>query len=138
MAGFLVWNWPPAKIFMGDVGSGYVGFTISVFIVYSYITDLINIWVWLILLGVFIVDASITLVTRMITGQKWYAAHRSHAYQHLAQKWRSHKKVTLSVLAINIIWLLPIAWLAMMVPDSGDIFTALAYLPLVIIAFTSA
>jgi Fuc2NAc and GlcNAc transferase len=135
VAGFLVWNWPPAKIFMGDVGSGYLGFIISVFVIYSHITDLINIWVWLILLGVFLVDATITLVTRMITGQQWYQAHRSHAYQHLTQKWGSHKKVTLSVLAINIFWLLPIAWVAMMVPESAAIITAFAYLPLVIITF---
>jgi len=133
VAGFLVWNWPPAKIFMGDVGSGYLGFIISVFVIYSHVTDIVNIWVWLILLGVFLVDASITLLTRILTGQQWYEAHRSHAYQHLAQQWGSHKKVTLSVLAINIIWLLPIAWLAMMVPESGAILTAIAYLPLMIV-----
>jgi Fuc2NAc and GlcNAc transferase len=135
VAGFLVWNWPPAKIFMGDVGSGYLGFIISVFVIYTHITDMVNIWVWFILLGVFLVDSSSTLVTRMITGQKWYAAHRSHAYQHLAQKWGSHKKVTMSIFAINIIWLLPLAWLAMITPDSGALFTAIAYFPLLIITF---
>lgn len=132
VAGFLVWNWPPAKIFMGDVGSGYLGFIISVFVIYTHITDILNIWVWLILLGVFLVDASVTLATRMITGQQWYEAHRSHAYQNLAQRWGSHKKVTLSVLAINILWLMPIAWLAMRMPESGATITAIAYLPLVI------
>lgn len=134
VAGFLVWNWPPAKIFMGDVGSGYLGFIISVFIIYTHISDIISIWTWVILLGVFLVDASITLVTRIITGKQWYKAHRSHAYQHLALQWGSHKKVTMSILAINIIWLLPLAWLSTLEPESGAILTAIAYLPLLIIA----
>ena len=133
----LRWNWPPAKIFMGDVGSGYIGYILSVFILYTHNAEMINIWVWFILLGVFLVDSSITLLTRIVTGQQWYHAHRTHAYQHLAQKWGSHKKVTLSILAINIIWLLPLAWFAMIKPDLGAIFIAIAYLPLISIAILS-
>ena len=135
VAGFLVWNWPPAKIFMGDVGSGYLGFILSVLVIYTHTAGMVSIWVWFILFGVFFVDASITLLTRISTGQQWYKAHRSHAYQKLAQIWGSHGKVTLSILTINIIWLAPLALLANMQPDSGAMLTAIAYLPLLIIAF---
>jgi Fuc2NAc and GlcNAc transferase len=84
----------------------------------------------LILLGIFIVDATITLIQRFISGAQWYSAHRSHAYQNAARQWGSHRKVTLSILAINIVWLFPLAWLASILPEWGVVFTTFAYLPL--------
>lgn len=111
-AGFLVWNWPPARIFMGDAGSGFLGFTFGVLTIACSKRQATFGWMWLILLAVFIVDATFTLALRVIGGEVWYAPHRSHGYQVLSRLWRSHKKVTLAVAVINLIWLFPLAWLA--------------------------
>ena len=132
--GFLVWNWPPARIFMGDVGSGYLGFFLGVVTIYTAKNDILTIWVWLILMGAFLVDSTFTLVKRFISGERWYEAHRSHAYQHAAHRYGSHKKVTLAVLFINILWLGPLAGLTILAPKFEIIVTIIAYLPLIILA----
>jgi Fuc2NAc and GlcNAc transferase len=129
--GFLVFNWPPAKIFMGDACSGFLGFVIGVLALSSSASGSINLWSWLILLGVFVVDATVTLVRRVNRGDTWHEAHRSHAYQILSRKFNSHKKVTLGVLVINILWLFPLAMSASVWPDFGVIFALAALLPLV-------
>lgn len=117
--GFLVWNWPPARIFMGDVGSGYLGYVIGVFAVAQSHAHPASLWVWLILGGVFVVDATITFLRRLARGERVYEAHRTHAYQWLARRWRSHAHVTLSVVAVNVFWLLPCAWLATIYPQAA-------------------
>jgi Fuc2NAc and GlcNAc transferase len=58
--GFLIWKWPPAKIFIGDVGSGYLGFVIAVLAIAATRQNPASLWTWLILSGVFIVDATVT------------------------------------------------------------------------------
>ncbi len=133
--GFLQWNWPPAKIFMGDVGSGFIGFLLGVFAARTAMAGEPSLAAWLILMGVFFVDATVTLLRRVASGQRWYEAHRSHAYQHAARRWGSHRRVTLSVLAINLAWLLPLALAAARWPDMEAIFLAIAYAPLVGLAF---
>ncbi|EGW53868.1 MraY family glycosyltransferase [Candidatus Endoriftia persephonae] len=132
-AGFLLWNWPPAKIFMGDVGSGFLGYLLAIFALQSANIGLLPIWSWLILLGVFIVDATLTLARRFLAGEAWYSAHRSHAYQILSRRWRSHRRATLGVLVINLVWLLPLAALAAARPALGVVLTLLAYLPLILL-----
>jgi Fuc2NAc and GlcNAc transferase len=129
-AGFLVWNWPPAKIFMGDVGSGFLGFVFGVLTIASARERTFLLWPWLILLSVFIVDSTLTLMRRLITGARWYEAHCSHAYQHAARRWNSHSKVTLTVAAINIAWLFPLALGACVWPAVGPLFAAVALIPL--------
>ena len=132
--GFLVFNWPPAKIFMGDVGSGFVGFIIGVFSLIA--ADSVGSlgWVWVILLGVFIVDATVTLIGRLVRKQKPHVAHRSHAFQHLALRFGSHKPVTIGVVAINILWLLPIAFAVTEGRIDGFVGVLIAYTPLTIAA----
>jgi Fuc2NAc and GlcNAc transferase len=133
--GFLLWNWPPAKIFMGDAGSGFLGFVFGVLVISSAKDRPSLLWPWLILLAVFIVDSITTLVRRAIAGKRWYEAHRSHAYQHAAQRHGSHLKVTLAVAAINVAWLSPLAWGACIWPTAGPLFAALAVAPLICVAF---
>ncbi len=133
--GFLVWNWPPARIFMGDVGSGVLGFVLAVLALWSAIHEELSLVVWLILAGVFLVDATLTLLIRMLRGERWYEAHRSHAFQHAARRWGSHRAITLSVLAINVGWLLPLAWLAAKHPAWELALLALALLPLTLLAY---
>lgn len=132
--GFLWCNWPPAKIFMGDVGSGYLGFTVAVLAV-SCMREQPTAWiVWLMLAGVFLVDAVVTLARRLQRGEAAYEAHRSHAYQWLARRWNSHKRVTLAVIAVNILWLLPCGMLAALRPAMSDWLLPVALAPVVIAA----
>ena len=109
VSGFAIWNWPPAKIFMGDTGSGFLGYVFGVFLIANVNDQLENIWIWLLLLGVFWVDATVTLFRRIYEGEKWYQAHRSHAFQIAATKYNSHWRVVMGVAFINVIWLLPMA-----------------------------
>ena len=88
-------------------------------------------WSWLILLGVFIVDATFTLLRRVFRGDAFYDAHRTHAYQHAARAWGSHRPVTLAVATINLVWLLPLAILATRSDGIGLPSMLAAYAPLV-------
>ena len=132
--GFLGWNWPPARVFMGDVGSGYVGYLIGVLALAATRDNPAAVWVWLILGGVFFVDATITLVRRVLRGERAQQAHREHAYQHLARRWGSHGKVTVTVLAVNIGWLLPCAVLAAHRPQHALEYVGVAFAPLAVLA----
>ena len=131
--GFLLWNWPPARIFLGDVGSGYLGYQIAVLALAAARTNTVALWVWLILGGAFFADATVTLARRTLRGERVYEPHRSHAYQWLARRWRSHRRVTLGLLVLNVLWLLPWAVLAMRRPQwaAGAVLAALT--PLVIL-----
>ena len=134
VAGFLFWNFPPARIFMGDVGSGCLGFILGVLSIQAAGINRAYFWCWLILLGVFIVDATFTLVHRLILGDKIYEAHRSHAYQHATKRFGRHLPVTLAVFIINILWLFPLALFVGLGWIDGLIGLLIAYFPLVIIA----
>lgn len=86
-AGFLIWNWPRAKIFMGDVGSTLLGFLAAVFVLYAASHGIMHIWQGLLLFSVFIVDASFTLLYRLYRGEKLWHAHQDHLYQRLARRY---------------------------------------------------
>lgn len=101
--GFLVWNWPPARIFMGDVGSGLLGYCIAVIAIASENTGGPALVVWLVLGAVFFFDATVTLVRRVLRGEKWFEAHRRHAYQRAVQAGWSHATVTGTVIVLNVV-----------------------------------
>ncbi len=136
-AGFLIWNWPPARIFMGDAGSGFLGFFVGSIAWATIAHGRLSIWVWLILLGAFIVDATVTLLRRWARGARLAQAHRSHAYQRLSRKYGSHLRVTLGILLINAFWLDPLAYLAAARPSLGTAAAALAWLPLIAVAWAA-
>ncbi|MDX2345278.1 MAG: glycosyltransferase family 4 protein [Legionella sp.] len=134
VAGFLCWNFPPARIFMGDVGSGFLGLMVGCFAIQAAHVNMNFFWSWLILLGVFIVDATYTLFHRLFRACKVYEAHQSHAYQRAARHFGSHRLITLSVLMVNMVWLFPIAMfvgLNYLLSWEGLL---LAYMPLIILA----
>lgn len=135
LVGFLYWNFPPARIFMGDAGSGFLGLILGMFSLMSAWSDSKFLWVWLILLGVFIVDATLTLFRRFLRREKVYEAHRSHAYQFAARYFNSHRVVTLSVISINAFWLFPIALSVALFDLDGFVGMLLAYAPLLLLAF---
>ena len=132
--GFLLYNWSPAKIFMGDVGSGYLGMVIGGLSLMAAKQQHELLWVWIILLAVFVSDATVTLIRRLLRKQKPHVAHRSHAYQHLAIRFNSHSKVALIVLSINVVWLLPIASLVANKQLAGTTGVVVAYIPLLLAA----
>lgn len=129
--GFLVWNWPPAKIFLGDAGSGFLGLMLAAFSVQASWERSALFWSWVILLGVFIVDATVTLIRRLFGGEKVYKAHRDHAYQHAAQQLAAHSTVAYTVGAINLCWLMPIALVVALGLLDGLLGVLMAYAPLV-------
>jgi len=133
-AGFLFWNFPPAKIFMGDAGSGFLGMVLGFIALKSAHISPDFFWSWLILLGVFIVDATWTLLRRFSRGEKIYQAHRSHAYQYASRYFESHKSVSLSVGAINLFWLTPLALAVGLKRIDGVLGTCLSYVPLILLA----
>lgn len=127
--GFLVWNWPPAKIFMGDIGSGFLGFIFSVLALLSATQDPRLAWFWIILLGVFIVDSTITLLRRMARGERWTRPHCSHAFQCAAVRW-GHKRTTVTVILIDLFWLAPWAVLSQLKPVLIPVALVVSWAPL--------
>lgn len=101
--GFLVWNWQPAKLFLGDVGSGLLGYLFAGLALASETTGGPPVIVFVVLLSVFVFDATVTLLRRVAHGERWYDPHRRHAYQRLVQAGWSHAKVTTVVLLLNVV-----------------------------------
>lgn len=133
--GFLLRNWPPARIFMGDVGSTWLGFMIYALALGSVAAGWLTYTAWLVLGALFATDATVTLLRRIVAGRNGAEAHRSHAYQHLARRagsdrTRGHRNVTLLVIAINLFWLAPLSWASLMWPQGVWGWVALAYAPL--------
>ena len=85
-AGFLLFNFPPAQLFMGDTGSAFLGFVIAGAMALDASMAPASLWLWLILLAGFTCDATVTLISRVLQGKPFYQAHRSHVYQ-LFCKW---------------------------------------------------
>ncbi|MCV6613449.1 MAG: glycosyltransferase family 4 protein [Cellvibrionaceae bacterium] len=133
IGGFLCLNWHPAKLFMGDIGACFLGLLLPCLGLYYALSYQISLWAPLILLAVFIVDATWTLITRMSSGQAWSEPHRSHAYQILSRKWHSHSLVVCAMLTLIAAWLLPLAFLADHYPNWGLALFGLACLPLLTI-----
>lgn len=134
--GFLLLNWPPAKIFLGDTGSTWLAFIVFALALLSIQAGLLSYAVWLVLAAVFTTDATVTLITRVLCGECWYVAHRSHAYQRLSRRWQSdrkhaHRSVTLLATAVNGLWLAPWVWACIKCPAISEVFVVAAYLPLV-------
>jgi Fuc2NAc and GlcNAc transferase len=132
--GFLYWNFPKAKIFMGDAGSGFLGLILGLTAIYQAMINTHFLYCFLILMAVFILDSTWTLFRRFVRHQKIYEAHSSHAYQHATRKYLSHTKVSLAVLCINLLWLLPIAILVTIQYVSPILGLLMAYIPLLMIA----
>ena len=110
--GFWYYNRPLARIFMGDVGSGSVGLLIFAFSAMLWRQNHALLWPALILSSAFVVDASLTLLTRMWRGRRWYTAHREHLYQWLVRKGGTHARADAIYLGWNLLIAAPLAWLA--------------------------
>ncbi|HEU0052694.1 MAG TPA: glycosyltransferase family 4 protein, partial [Longimicrobium sp.] len=133
-AGFLAWNWSPAKIFMGDVGSGVLGFTFAALAVASERAGSLPLMGWVLLLGVFVFDATVTLARRVLRGESFHQAHRSHAYQRVTQAGWTHARTSGAVIAVALLLslLAGVGWArpALLLPAfvAGAAFLAVLYL----------
>jgi Fuc2NAc and GlcNAc transferase len=135
VAGFLLLNWPPARIFMGDAGSLFLGFSIFALAAHDVTYGDMSLWTWLILGSVFIVDATVTLVRRFATGRPVTAAHRSHLYQRLSRRWGRHGRVALVYFVLNVAWILPLAYLAHRLAQWAPVILVVACLPMVAVCW---
>jgi Fuc2NAc and GlcNAc transferase len=97
---------------MGDVSSCLLGFIFAGLAFYGDKLTNVSLLIWFILLSVFIMDATLTLIKRVITGEQWYTAHRGHAYQRLIQLGVSHSQLVWAVFFINVCLLWPVACVA--------------------------
>ncbi len=151
VGGFLVLNWPPARVFMGDSGSTWLAYILLVIALFSELSDWLSFFTWAILGAVFIVDSSVTLSRRIYRGERWYEAHRSHVYQLVAAKLEgsiaaagarsgagcraaAHRRVLQVVVAVNLLWLAPLAYVAQTMPEVVEWVVFLAYFPLITVA----
>jgi UDP-N-acetylmuramyl pentapeptide phosphotransferase/UDP-N-acetylglucosamine-1-phosphate transferase len=125
--GFLVFNFPPARIFMGDVGSGALGLLIGATTAHLVQRDHAMLWPCLILSSAFLVDSGLTLVRRILDRQRWYAPHRQHLYQWLVRVRWSHARADAAYLIWNLAVAAPLAWLAASWPQRGWLFCLAAY-----------
>jgi len=116
-AGFLPLNVPRAKVFMGDAASVPLGFVIAALALYGLHTGAFGPAVPILVMAVFVVDASLTLVARVIRGERWYTAHNQHVYQRLIGQGWSHSQVLMAYQAINVGLVLPATVLAVTYPQ---------------------
>ncbi len=134
-AGFLVWNWPKASMFLGDAGSVPLGFLMGLLALMALEEGWQWLAAWVVLMAAFIADASITLIWRVLTRQSFLQAHNLHAYQRLARRWGSHARVLWLLLGINLLWLMPLACACLLWPAWAPLLAAIAYLPLILGVF---
>lgn len=126
--GFLFFNRPPARIFMGDVGSGALGMLIAIVAILVVQWQPAMLWACLILPSAFLVDSGLTLLRRFGGGQRWYTPHRQHLYQWLVRvKW-SHARTDVAYMTWNLLVAAPLAWLAWRWPAHGAAFCVVAWL----------
>ncbi len=135
--GFLALNWSPASIFMGDVGSTWLAFVVFALALTTVQRGWLSVASWSILAAVFVSDATVTLLRRLLRGENVWQAHRSHAYQRLARRasanrTTAHRSVGLLALAINLLWLAPLAAASLRQPQWSAVWLGLAYGPLLL------
>lgn len=106
-AGLLVWNWPPARLFMGDSGSLLIGALVAWLIIWGHVQGTLPWWLGLMWVSVFLVDTTATLLLRLWRGERWYTAHCSHAYQILIAMGVTHGQVLIGFIVLKLGLVLP-------------------------------
>jgi len=118
-AGFLPFNFPRARIFMGDVGSGVLGLLVGIAVLGLLATPRIAPATGAIACSAFVADATCTLLSRMLRGRRWYSAHREHLYQWLVRSGFSHARVVALYTGWNVLIALPVILWINRPPDSA-------------------
>ncbi len=108
----LWWGVLPRAAGLALLGGSLLGYSFAVLALAGAQSGAMPAWVWLILLAPFVLDATLTLLRRMLRGERWYQAHATHLYQRMVQSGYSHKQVTLAVIILNVTLLCGLAaWL---------------------------
>jgi len=111
VVGFLPFNFPRARIFMGDVGSGTLGMLVAVAAVWQFSTIGTAASSALLAVSAFLTDSTCTLISRLLSGRQWYQAHREHLYQWMVRAGFSHRAVVAWYAGWNLLIVLPlIVW----------------------------
>jgi UDP-N-acetylmuramyl pentapeptide phosphotransferase/UDP-N-acetylglucosamine-1-phosphate transferase len=125
LLGFLPFNFPHARTFMGDVGSGAVGLLIALAVQGSIYVGA-DVWPMrptalsgIIACSAFVVDATCNLLSRMLRGKRWYSAHREHLYQWMVRSGMSHRRVVAWYMGWNLAVVVPVLCWLNREPDSG-------------------
>jgi UDP-N-acetylmuramyl pentapeptide phosphotransferase/UDP-N-acetylglucosamine-1-phosphate transferase len=100
--GFLVFNFPPARIFMGDVGSSTLGFLAASMSLWAAHERLFPFWAAVLVFSPFVADATVTLIRRLLRGERVWQAHKTHYYQRLVQAGWGHRKTVLFEYAVML------------------------------------
>ena len=111
VAAFIPFNFPRARVFMGDVGSGALGLLIGIAVLRQMSLGGIAPLSGVATCSAFVIDASCNLVSRMLRGKRWYSAHREHLYQWMVRAGMSHARVVSVYMAWNLLIVVPILWL---------------------------
>jgi Fuc2NAc and GlcNAc transferase len=129
--GFLKFNWPPAKMFLGDAGTSFLSYMFLGVTVLGTCKGSINVWTWLTIFAIYFTDTTVTTSIRFLKFRTlFYRPHRSHAYQNLARVWDSHRKVVMLICAVNLLWVLPLTVAGLFQPDAAYIYCGIVYVPL--------
>lgn len=105
--GFLPSNWPRARVFLGDAGSGYIGMAIGWLALVGWGSGAVPLPESLVIASAFLVDSGLILLLRAARGERIWQAHREHLYQQLAQTFGRHLPVTGAYMAWNLAVALP-------------------------------
>ena len=102
-AGFLLFNFPPARIFMGDVGASVLGLLVAVMAIWGDRDGIVSLWLVLIIFSPFVIDATMTLLRRVWHRERFWEAHRSHYYQRLVQLGWGHRRTVFGEYALMLV-----------------------------------
>ena len=133
LLGFLCFNFSKSKLFLGDSGSLFLAYFLSFFVLETLSQKELSGWVWLILFSHFLTETTLTTILRIFLTKDWFKPHKSHAYQNLARVLDSHVKVTLSTVFFHILWLFPLAYVAVQLPNLGLVLFIISSAPVFII-----
>jgi UDP-N-acetylmuramyl pentapeptide phosphotransferase/UDP-N-acetylglucosamine-1-phosphate transferase len=125
--GFWCYNRSPARIFMGDVGSGSIGLLLFALTAMLWRVNWLLLWPALILSSAFVTDATLTLLTRILGGRRWYTAHREHLYQWIVRRGHTHAVGAGWYAGWNLLVAAPLMVLAWAIPGMGLVACIVTY-----------
>ncbi len=138
-AGFLIHNWPPASVFMGDVGSAFLGYSFAALTLIAARLDPVLLWCGVLMVWPFLFDTVLTFFRRLQRGERVFSAHRSHLYQRLVISGMTHGQVSLIYTAAAAIgvgaatslqqhrWMLGLAFIVAIVAVAASIYVAVVW-----------
>ncbi len=130
--GFLIFNWAPAKLFMGDAGSIPTGFLMGAIAIETSTGDFLPATAWIIIFSPFLTDSLGTLIFRFIRLENIFESHSSHMYQRLARHWGSHKQVVFIMGIFQFFWCAPLAYFVTIYHGYDVYLVLLTYVPLLL------